>query len=169
MGENLQTKVGSQITLGNSLPILCPIFMQSFCQSRFLLLGELPGLNVGVLPKPEIVKRAPGGGAKSHFVCATTAAVKTFCSDRFHRGHSHSPTFSESLGSFLPQTGQYLNIHTTVFPSCVHMENGSFDSTEPLHSMHPWLFCGSADSPLLFFSQNIFEKLILPPPPSQSR
>ena len=68
MGENPQTKVGSQITLGNSLPISCPIFMESFCNSRSLLIGELPGLNVGVLPKSEIVERALGGGAKSHFV-----------------------------------------------------------------------------------------------------
>ena len=68
MWENLQTKVGSQITLGNSLLILCPIFIEPFGNSRSLLIGELPGLNVGVLPKPEIVKRATGGTAKSHFV-----------------------------------------------------------------------------------------------------
>ena len=68
MGENLQTKVGSQITLGNSLLILCPIFIEPFGNSRSLFIGELPGLNVGILPKPEIVKRASGGGAKSHFV-----------------------------------------------------------------------------------------------------
>ena len=68
MGENLQTKVGSQITLGNSLPILCPVFMESFCQSRSLLIGELPGLNVGILSKPKFVERASSGSAKSHFV-----------------------------------------------------------------------------------------------------
>ena len=68
MGENLQTKVGSQITLGNSLPISCPIFIESFGNSRSLFISELPGLNVGVLPKPKFVKRATGGGAKSHFV-----------------------------------------------------------------------------------------------------
>lgn len=68
MVENLQTKVGSQITLGNSLPILCPIFIKPFGNSRSLFISELPGLNVGVLPKPKFVKRASGGGAKSHFV-----------------------------------------------------------------------------------------------------
>ena len=68
MGENLQTKVGSQITLGNSLPILCLIFIEPFGNSRSLLIGELPWLNVGVLPKSKFVERAPGGGAKSHFV-----------------------------------------------------------------------------------------------------
>lgn len=68
MGENPQTKVGSQITLGNSLLISCPIFIEPLCNSRSLFIGELPGLDVGVLPKPEIVKRASGGGAKSHLV-----------------------------------------------------------------------------------------------------
>lgn len=68
MGENLQAKVGSQITLGNSLLILCPIFIEPFGNSRSLLISELPGINIGVLTKPEIVERAPGGGAKSHFV-----------------------------------------------------------------------------------------------------
>lgn len=68
MGENLQTKVGSQITLGNSLPILCPIFIEPFGNSRSLFISKLPGLNVGVLPKPKFVERASGGGAKSHFV-----------------------------------------------------------------------------------------------------
>lgn len=68
MGENLQTKVGSQITLGNSLPILCPIFIESFRNSRSLLVGELPGLNVWVLTKPKFVERASRGGAESHFV-----------------------------------------------------------------------------------------------------
>ena len=68
MGENLQTKVGSQITLGNSLPILCPIFIEPFGNSRSLFISELPGLNVGILTKPKFVERASGGGAKSHFV-----------------------------------------------------------------------------------------------------
>ena len=68
MGENLQTKVGSQITLGNSLLISCPIFIEPFDNSRSLLIGELPWFNVWVLPKPEIVKRASGGGAKSNFI-----------------------------------------------------------------------------------------------------
>ena len=68
MWENLQTKVGSQITLGNSLPILCPIFIEPFGNGRSLFISELPGLDVGVLPKPEIVKWAPCGGAKSHFI-----------------------------------------------------------------------------------------------------
>ena len=68
MGENLQTKVGSQITLGNSLLISCPISIESFGNSRSLFIGELPGLNVGVLPKSKFVERTPGGGAKSHFV-----------------------------------------------------------------------------------------------------
>ena len=68
MGENLQTKVGSQITLGNSLLILCPIFIEPFGNSRALLISELPGFNIGVLPKSELVKWAPCGGAKSHLV-----------------------------------------------------------------------------------------------------
>ena len=68
MGENLQTKVGSQITLGNSLLISCPIFIEPFGNSRSLFIGELPWFNVGVLPKPKFVERASGGGAKSHFV-----------------------------------------------------------------------------------------------------
>ena len=68
MGENLQTKVGSQITLGNSLLILCPIFIKPFGNSRSLFISELPGLNVGVLPKSKFVERASGGGAKPHFV-----------------------------------------------------------------------------------------------------
>ena len=68
MGENLQTKVGSRITLVNSLPISCPIFIESFGNSRSLLVSELPGLNVWVLPKSKFVERASGGGAKSHFV-----------------------------------------------------------------------------------------------------
>ena len=68
MGENLQTKVGSQITLGNSLLISCPIFIEPFGNSRSLLIGELPGFNVWVLPKPKFVERASGGSAKSHFV-----------------------------------------------------------------------------------------------------
>ena len=68
MGENLQTKVGSQITLWNSLPILCPIFIESFGNSRSLLIGELPGLDIGVLSKAKFVERASDGGAKSHFV-----------------------------------------------------------------------------------------------------
>ena len=68
MVENLQTKVGRQITLGDSLLILCPIFIEPFGNSRSLLLSELPGFDVGVLPKSKFVKRASGGGAKSHFV-----------------------------------------------------------------------------------------------------
>ena len=68
MWENLQTKVGSQITLGNSLMILCPIFIESFGNSRSLLISELPGLNIGVLPKSKFIERASGGGAKSHLV-----------------------------------------------------------------------------------------------------
>ena len=68
MGENLQTKVGSQITLGNSLLILCPIFIEPFGNSRSLLISELPGLNVGILTKSKFVERASSGGAKSHFV-----------------------------------------------------------------------------------------------------
>ena len=68
MGENLQTKVGSQIILGNSLLISCPIFIEPFGNSRSLLISELPGLNVWVLPKPKFVERASGGGAKSHLV-----------------------------------------------------------------------------------------------------
>ena len=68
MGENLQTKVGSQITLGNSLPISCPIFIEPFGNSRSLLIGELSGLNVGVLPQPKFVKWASSGGAKSHLI-----------------------------------------------------------------------------------------------------
>ena len=68
MGENLQTKVASQITLGNSLLISCPIFIEPFGNSRSLLISKLPGLNVGILPKPKFIKRATGGGAKSHFV-----------------------------------------------------------------------------------------------------
>lgn len=68
MGENPQTKVGSQITLGNSLPILWPIFIEPFGNSRSLLISELPGLNVGILPKSKFVERASSGGAKSHLV-----------------------------------------------------------------------------------------------------
>ena len=68
MGENLQAKVGSQITLGNSLLISCPIFIEPFGNSRSLFIGELPRLNVGILTKPEFVERASGGGAKSHLI-----------------------------------------------------------------------------------------------------